>query len=93
MKIAAAQIKSTVGDITTNLECHYKMIEFAAKNGVDLIAFPEMSITGYCRAKGKKLAFKENDERLAKMKALSDRYNLVIIAGASGMSTFDVMNY
>ncbi|MGK0388835.1 MAG: putative amidohydrolase [Maribacter sp.] len=82
MKIAAAQIKSTVGDITVNLDCHYKMIEFAAKNGVDLIAFPEMSITGYSRKKGKELAFKKNDERLSKMKALSDHYNILIIAGA-----------
>ena len=82
MKIAAAQIKSTVGDITANLDCHYKMIEFAGQNGVDLITFPEMSITGYCREKGKELAFKKNDKRLVKMKTLSDNYNIVIIAGA-----------
>ncbi|MCG8310922.1 MAG: carbon-nitrogen hydrolase family protein [Cytophagales bacterium] len=82
MKIASAQIESSVGNIRFNLEHHYRMIEFAGQNGVDLIAFPEMSITGYCREEGKALAFNINDARLNKLKALSQKFKIAIIAGA-----------
>lgn len=49
MKIASVQIECITGDIKNNLEKHYKFIDIAHKNNVDLIIFPELSITGYCR--------------------------------------------
>lgn len=82
MKIASAQINSVVGKISQNLESHYKMIELASLNHVDLIMFPEMSITGYCREEGKSLALTENDEVLRKLKNLSVEKEIIIIAGA-----------
>jgi len=47
MKIAAAQIKPIKGDILKNIEIHNVLIEAAISNNVDLIIFPELSITGY----------------------------------------------
>lgn len=47
MKIAVAQINTTVGDITGNTE---KIIQYAAlaqMRGAELVVFPEMTITGY----------------------------------------------
>lgn len=82
MKIASAQINSTVGHIQSNLEEHYRLIETAIAEGVELIAFPEMSITGYCREEGKELAFTENDPRLDQIKQLAAKGNIHIIAGA-----------
>ena len=82
MKIASAQINCTVGHMQSNLEEHYGLIEAAIAEGVELIAFPEMSITGYCREEGKGLAFTENDPRLDQLKQLATKGNIHIIAGA-----------
>ena len=82
MKIAAAQINSVIGEINTNLELHYQMINFAIKKGAKLITFPEMSITGYCRKEGNILAFSKNDSRLFKLQELSVNNDIIIIAGA-----------
>jgi predicted amidohydrolase len=82
MKLASAQINCTVGEIQNNLEEHYRMINSAIQNDVQLIIFPELSITGYCRTEGQKLAFTERDEKLNTLQELSDKGNIITIAGA-----------
>ncbi len=47
MKIALAQINSTVGDIKGNTKKIIEHISKARKQKVDLIVFPELSICGY----------------------------------------------
>ncbi len=47
MKIALAQINPTVGDLEGNKAVILKNIEKAQKEGVDLIIFPELAVTGY----------------------------------------------
>ncbi len=46
-RIAAAQINSTVGDLKGNYEKILEYIERARTFDVDIIAFPELAITGY----------------------------------------------
>lgn len=46
-RLALAQINSTVGDLSGNFEKISQSIAAAKKAEVDLIAFPEMAITGY----------------------------------------------
>ncbi len=46
-RIAAAQINSTVGDLKGNYEKILEYIEKAQAFGADIIAFPELAITGY----------------------------------------------
>ncbi|MCX8125939.1 MAG: NAD+ synthase, partial [Dehalococcoidia bacterium] len=46
-RIALAQINSTVGDISGNGEKIRRFIDMARHYKVDLVAFPEMAITGY----------------------------------------------
>lgn len=82
MVIAAAQTKPRKEDIIGNLSDHYTLIDLAIDNGVQLIAFPEMSITGYERELAKKQALVENDSRLDKLRDLSVKNNLIIVAGA-----------
>ena len=82
MILAAAQTKPTRGDIEANLLDHYRFIELAVQNGAQLIAFPEMSITGYERENAQKLAFKKDDSRLDHLKQLASENNIIIIAGA-----------
>lgn len=82
MILASAQTKPVRFNIDSNLLEHYQMIELAAENGADLIAFPEMSISGYERDKARELSFTPDDPRLEGLKKLSAEYDMVIIAGA-----------
>src|SRR3989339_4554 len=47
MKIAIAQINSTVGDLDKNTEKIILFIANAKKAGADIVVFPELAITGY----------------------------------------------
>jgi len=47
IRLGLAQINTTVGDITGNTEKILESLERASKSGVDVIVFPELSITGY----------------------------------------------
>lgn len=47
IRVATAQINTTVGDIQGNSELISNAIQKAQKIGSDIIAFPELAITGY----------------------------------------------
>lgn len=82
MKIAAAQTNPKGKNTQENIDDHCRFIERASRNGVQLIVFPEMSITGYEREKAKELAFTSNDIRLQSMKTLAQKHEIIVIAGA-----------
>jgi NAD+ synthase (glutamine-hydrolysing) len=48
IKIALAQIATHLGDVSSNLPKHLKLIERAISENAQLIVFPELSLTGYC---------------------------------------------
>jgi NAD+ synthase (glutamine-hydrolysing) len=47
LTLGLAQIKTTLGDVCANLEHHLDYIEQAAAQGVQLLVFPELSLSGY----------------------------------------------
>src|SRR3970040_756499 len=47
MRIAMAQINAIVGDLEGNTRKICETIEAAAEQGADLVAFPELALTGY----------------------------------------------
>ena len=47
LTVGLAQIDSRLGDLDANLERHLAWIERAKAQGVDLLVFPELSLTGY----------------------------------------------
>ena len=47
MKVALAQINPTVGDLEGNTTKIIGLVEEARSLGADLVAFPELAITGY----------------------------------------------
>lgn len=47
MKVAMAQINSIVGDLEGNMERIRKFTVEAERGNADLVAFPELAITGY----------------------------------------------
>jgi predicted amidohydrolase len=47
LTVGLAQIDCRLGDVAANLETHLAEIEHARARGVDLLVFPELSLTGY----------------------------------------------
>ncbi|HEX6387044.1 MAG TPA: nitrilase-related carbon-nitrogen hydrolase [Anaerolineae bacterium] len=47
LKVGLAQITPRLGDVEANLALHLHTIEEAAAEGVELLVFPELSLTGY----------------------------------------------
>lgn len=47
MRVALAQVKTTVGDVWGNVEKAAGALERAVDSGADLVAFPELTVTGY----------------------------------------------
>lgn len=81
-KIAIAQSRPTRGHIDTNIKNHIAQIQRAASLGADLIAFPELSLTGYEPTQCQQLAVQLDDTRLRPLQAISNSQGTTIIAGA-----------
>jgi NAD+ synthase (glutamine-hydrolysing) len=47
LTIGLAQISPRLGDVKANLHLHLQSVEQAVAQGVDLLVFPELSLTGY----------------------------------------------
>ena len=47
VKIGLAQVRSKLGDVKWNLSHHLEYINRAKREDVDILAFPELSLTGY----------------------------------------------
>jgi predicted amidohydrolase len=47
LNLALAQISTCLGDVQANLDKHLSMVAEAKKQAVDLVVFPELSLTGY----------------------------------------------
>ncbi len=47
LKLGLAQITPNLGNVEANLDLHLQAIEEASENGVELLIFPELSLTGY----------------------------------------------
>ena len=47
LNLALAQINTKLGDVQANLEKHLTLARQARQDGVDLLVFPELSLTGY----------------------------------------------
>ena len=46
-RVGVAQIAPALGDVEANLLHHRRAVERAAEAGVDILVFPELSLTGY----------------------------------------------
>jgi len=81
MKIAAAQIKPIKGDILKNIENHQRLIKAAATKNVDLIIFPELSITGYEPELAEQLSIDFEDQILDVFQKMADDNKMSITVG------------
>jgi predicted amidohydrolase len=80
--IAAAQTIPLRGQIAENLAEHLRLITLAAAHDVQLLVFPELSLTGYELDLASELAFSEHDSRLDPLRELALARTMTLIVGA-----------
>ncbi len=83
MKIAAAQIACTLGDVSANA---HKMREFAERAhdaGAELIVFPEMSDTGYAMPVIREQSKRWSEGAVPELQKTARELSLAIISGVS----------
>lgn len=80
--IAAAQIAAVRGDVDRNLENHVRAIGAAAQQGVQVLVFPELSLTGYEPTLAAALAFVPGDTRLTPLVRLAREHRMTLVVGA-----------
>jgi predicted amidohydrolase len=81
MKISVAQTRPVKGNIEANILNHRRLIEIAISENVELIIFPELSITGYEPELAQELATTQDDVRFDIFQQLSDTHNITIGIG------------
>jgi NAD+ synthase/NAD+ synthase (glutamine-hydrolysing) len=88
MKIALAQINTTVGDLTGNVDRMIRAARDAAAAGAEVVVFPELSVTGYPpRDLVEKPTFVERStKQLERLASETAHLPLAIIAGYVGAS-------
>lgn len=80
--LAVAQSTSINGNVERNTEKHLRLIDQAAKYHVDLIVFPELSITGYASQLAASLAFQAKDKRMDIFRDRAQQKQMAIMIGA-----------
>ncbi|MCP1455489.1 putative amidohydrolase [Pseudomonas kilonensis] len=78
---AAAQSISIAGDVRANLLRHQHFMQAAAEQGVQLLVFPELSLTGYERGLAADLAILPEDAVLQPLRDLAQELGLTAVVG------------
>ena len=79
--VAAAQYASRSGDINGNISHHLSFIQQAGRHDIDLLLFPELSLTGYELEAGPQLALSLDDARLDRIAEAALQQQMSIIVG------------
>jgi predicted amidohydrolase len=92
MKVAAAQIACTLGDVAANIA---KMRDFASRAkeaGAELVVFPEASDTGYSIPVIRDLAKPWTEGAVPALRKMAQEFSLTIVAGVSERDGDSVYN-
>lgn len=77
-RVAIAQINPKLGDLPSNLALYEEKVHQGAKEGADLLLFPELSLTGYfLRDMVPNVALKLSSPEIQKLKKLSRKVSFV----------------
>jgi len=80
LRVAAAQIEPTEAQIALNMEKHCRYIDLAREQGVEVLVFPELSLTGYqVRSRTPDLAIPPDNKELLKLAEHAG--DIAVIAG------------
>src|SRR5437016_2978159 len=80
--IAVAQTCPVAGDVQANLDEHIRLARLAAREGAQIVVFPELSLTGYEPALAESLTFSECDPRLSPLLELAASQGTILVVGA-----------
>lgn len=81
LTLAAAQYPAAAANIACNLERHLEFVAQAAAQQVQLLVFPELSLSGYELANAAELALTLDDLRLLPLSAAAQSRQMTIIVG------------
>ncbi|PYC29717.1 MULTISPECIES: carbon-nitrogen hydrolase family protein [Pseudomonas] len=81
LTLAAAQSVSIAGDLPANLARHQHLMGLAAQQGVQLLVFPELSLTGYEPQLVAELALPPDSPRLQPLRNLARELKLTTVVG------------
>ena len=81
LTLAAAQTLSLAGDVPANLQRHLAFMQAAAEQGVQLLVFPELSLTGYEPALAAQLAIAPEDALLAPLREMAQELRMTAVVG------------
>ncbi|AZF04785.1 carbon-nitrogen hydrolase family protein [Pseudomonas sp. R5-89-07] len=79
--LAAAQTLSTAGDVAANIARHLVFMQAAAAQGVQLLVFPELSLTGYEPALAADLAIAPEAPLLTPLREMARELKLTSVVG------------
>ncbi|MGL4809425.1 MAG: carbon-nitrogen hydrolase family protein [Giesbergeria sp.] len=82
MRIAAAQTPSLPNDVAANVETHLHFVASAAAMGVQVLVFPELSLTGYELEGVSDTALKLDAPVLHPLRAAAMRHGMALVVGA-----------
>ncbi len=80
--IAAAQVTAVPGEVPHNVATHLRFARAAAANGVQLLVFPELSLTGYELALAPRRVLHTGDPHLLPLRTFAKESGMAIAAGA-----------
>lgn len=83
MKIALAQFQAAAGDVSANVAVMIRRMAEAARAGADVIAFPEMSDTGYAPDFFAKTASPWDGAPLTALRDAAHTHRIAVLAGLS----------
>jgi predicted amidohydrolase len=81
LTIAAAQSISVAGDLAANIALHQRFMQVAAEQGVQLLVFPELSLTGYERGLAAELAIAPDAEVLQPLRDFAREVGVTSVVG------------
>ncbi len=97
MRITLAQVDSRLGDIDANVECAERVLVDAAREGSDLVVFPELHLSGYALGDVENdLSIPPDDPRLQRLGKLTRRAGMLIgfvEAQSHGLHTYNSAAY
>jgi len=83
IRIAAAQTVSTAGDVAANVRMHTKFIATAHQARIDLLVFPELSLSGYELPLLRDCRLQPDDSRLTPIRDLAQTTRMTVVVGAA----------
>ncbi|MGB8922761.1 MAG: carbon-nitrogen hydrolase family protein [Pseudomonas sp.] len=81
LTVAAAQSFSVAGDLAANIAGHLRLMAAAAEQGVELLVFPELSLTGYENQMAADMAIDPQDSVLQPLRDCARELGISTVVG------------